>query len=146
VPRLRAVSVAVVAAAALGGPVSAGGLAVEEAVAAPNPATQKTYQFYLDGERFGSVAVNTATHKCTFAELPEIELETKAVCSLGSGESSISAWLHIVDLNPTFLGEETFLFTVHRRPGLVAYSGLGVEFFHDEGIRRTLPIGVELKP
>jgi hypothetical protein len=136
----------VVAAAALGGPVSSGASAAEEAVAAPNPATQQAYQFYLAGERFGSVVVNTATHKCTFAELPEIELETEAVCSLGSGETSISAWLHIVDLNPTFPGEETFLFTVHRRLGPVAYSGLGLEFFHDEGIRRTVPIWVELKP
>jgi hypothetical protein len=146
VPRLRAVSVAAVAAAALGGPVSSGASAADEAVAAPSPAAQQTYQFYLDGERFGAVVVNTATHKCTFAELPEIELETKSACSLGSGESSISAWLHIVDLNPTFPGEETFLFTVHRRVGPVAYSGLGLEFFHDEGIRRTLPIWVELKP
>ncbi len=125
---------------------SSGASAVDEAFAAPNPATQQTYQFYFDGERFGSVVVNTATHKCTFAELPEIELETKAVCLLGSGESSISAWLHIVNLNPTFPGEETFLFTVHRRLGPVAYSGLGLEFFQDEGIRRTVPIWVELKP
>jgi hypothetical protein len=136
----------VVAAAALGGPVSPGASAVDEAVAAPNPATQQTYQFYLDGERFGAVVVNTATHKCTFAELPEIELETKAVCSLGLGENSISAWLHIVDLNPTSPGEEAFLFTAHRRLGPVAYSGLGLEFFHDEGIRRTVPIWVELEP
>ncbi|HUB75041.1 MAG TPA: hypothetical protein VL979_13545 [Solirubrobacteraceae bacterium] len=144
-PRLRAVSVAVLAAAALGGPASSGASALVEAVAAPSPATQQTYQFYLDGERFGSVVVDTATHKCTFAELPEAELETKAVCSLGSGESSISAWLHIVDLNPTFPGEDTFLFTVHRRLGPVAYSGLGLGFFHDEGIRRTVPIWIELE-
>ena len=143
--RLRAVSVAVVAAAALGGPVSSGSPGVDEAVAAPNSANQQTYQFYLDGERFGAVEVNTATHKCTFAELPEIELETKAVCSMGSGEKSVLAWLHIVDLNPTFPGEETLLFTVHRRLGPVAYSGLGLEFFHDEGIRRTVPIWVELE-
>ena len=125
---------------------SSGASVVDEAVAAPNPATQQTYQFHLDGERFGSVVVNMATHKCTFAELPEIELETKAVCSLGSDENSISAWLHIVDLNPTFFGEETFLFTVHRRLGPVAYSGLGLAFFHDEGIGRTVPIWVELEP
>lgn len=134
------------AAAALGGPASSRASTLAEAVAAPNPASQQTYQFYLDGERFGSVVVNTATHTCVFAELPETELETKAVCSLGSGESSISAWLHIVDLNPTFPGEETLLFTVHRRLGPVAYSGLGLDFFHDEGIRRTVPIWVELEP
>lgn len=145
-PRLRAVSIAVVAAAALGGPLSSGASAVDEPVAASNPATEQTYQLSLNGERFGSIVVNTATHKCTFAELPEIELETKAACSLGSGANSISAWLHIVDLNPTFPGEETFLFTVHRRLGPVAYSGLGLEFFHDEGIRLAVPIWVELKP
>ena len=125
---------------------SSGASVADAAVAAPNPATEQTYQLSFNGERFGSVVVNTATHKCTFAELPEIELETKAVCSLGAGENSISAWLHIVDLNPTFPGEQTFLFTVHRRVGPVAYSGLGLEFFHNEGIRRTVPIWVELKP
>jgi hypothetical protein len=126
---------------------SSGASAAEEAVASPNPATQQTYPFYLSGQRFGSVVVNTATHKCTFAELPGIEedVETNGVCAPGSGESTISARLHIVFIGPLLFGEETILFTVHRRSGLVAYSGLGVEFVHTEEGRRTAPIWVELK-
>jgi hypothetical protein len=122
--------------------------AADDAAASPNPSTDQTYKLYLGTpEPFGSVVVNTAAHKCTFAELPTSEeLKAKGVCSLGSGGSSISAWLHINSLSELVSGEFTFLFTVHRRSGPVAYSGLGVEFVRAEFGRRTLPVWVELKP
>jgi hypothetical protein len=148
VSRVRSVFLTAVAAAALGGWMSSGASAANEAVASPNPAAQQTYKLYLSSpEEFGSITVNTATDTCTY-EFPPLEItevKEKAVCSLGSAESSVSAWIHFAG---KAFDEEigfTIVFTVHRRSGPVAYSGLGVEFVHSAFGRRVLPVLVQLK-
>ena len=128
---------------------SPGASAANEAAASPNPATEQTYKLYLSSPKeFGSITVDTATHKCTY-EFPPLEgltkLKEKAVCSLGSAESSISAWIHVAG---EAFGEEirfTYVFTVRRRSGPVAYSGLGVESAHSDFGGRVLPVLVQLK-
>ena len=147
--RVRSVFLTAAAAAALGGWVSSGASAANEAVASPNPAAQQTYKLYLSSSKeFGSITVDTATQKCSY-EFPPMEgftkVKEKAVCSLGSAESSISAWIHFAG---EAFGEKisfTYVFTVHRRSGPVAYSGLGLEFAHSDFGGRVLPVFVQLK-
>ena len=147
--RARSVFLTAVAAGALGGWVSPGASAANDAVAPPNPAAQQTYKLYLSSSKdFGSITVDTATKKCTY-EFPPMEgftkVKEKAVCSLGSGENRISARIHFAG---EAFGEKltfTYLFTVHRRSGPVAYSGLGLEFAHSDFGGTVLPVLVQLK-
>ena len=126
-----------------------GAAAAEESVATANPSTEQTYKLYLSSPKeFGSITVDTATQRCTY-EFPPMEgltkLKEKAVCSLGSAETRISAWIHFAG---EAFGEElsfTCVFTVHRRSGPVAYSGLGLEFVHSDFGGRVLPVFVQLK-
>jgi len=135
--RLRAASLAALAAAALGGWAAS---AADEAIASPAPAAEQTYQVYIGGpEPFGSIIVNTATHRCRFA-FPLLHLSG---CSLRQGETSISAWML---LPVPELGLVSLAFTVQQTSGPAAYSGHGVEVTTEIPGRTTVKrLVVELK-
>lgn len=145
--RLRAVGLAAAATTALGGPLSSGASAFRGPAASPGPPPTQTYHFALDGAPFGFVVVNTKIHQCSFTELPRGDIEvTRARCSVGSGEGSISGSLRFNSSSELLPGEFTIVFTAYRHPLLGGYSGLGLELYRFEGTKATTLASIQLTP